>query len=73
MKRGATSRGNAFIAQFEVLLEDEGKYSKRDTAQLKETLSELDGTLENELKEAYRVYSEDKKALAKVLASRANI
>jgi len=71
VKRSATARGNAFVAEFLVLLDEEGKYNKMDSTQLKATLSELDAALDNEMKEAHRAYSDDKKAVAQVLASRA--
>jgi len=71
MKRTGTSKGNPFVAQFRVLLdEDEGKYSKMDIPQLKVTLTELDNKLEKDLKELWDTYMADKKMVAQIISSR---
>jgi len=71
MKRSGTTRGNPFIAQFNVLLtEEEGKYNKMDTTQLKAILAELDSNLEKELKALFDTYKEDKRSVGQVLTSR---
>jgi len=68
-KRSGTAK-SPFVAQFLVLLEDEGQYAKMDHDQLKQALVDLDTNLEKELQEALAGYNEEKKIMAEVLASR---
>jgi len=68
-KRSGTAK-SPFVAQFLVLLEDEGTYAKMDQDQLKQALVDLDTNLEKELQEALNGYNEEKKIMTQILASR---